>query len=224
MNIKTISLRGSPYVGLFCIATDEYALVPAFMEAKDVKKLEDTLNVKAIVTTIADTHLLGVLGKGLGKKIVVASTISKEEIQTLEKHGIHVHVMDDITAIGNLLCVQKNGGIISPLIPDAERKKIEKFLGIPLHVASVSKSELAGSCVLATEKGFLAHPKAEPEEMEMLESIFKVPGMRTTANYGDPFPGNSIIANTYGCVVGERTSGPELARIDEGLHPLPTTK
>lgn len=211
-------------MGLFCVVTDEFALVPAFMETKDVKKLEDTLNVKAIVTTIADTHLLGVLGKGLGKKIIVASTISPEEVHVLEKHGIHVHVMDEITAVGNLLCIQKNGGIISPLIPDVERKKIEKFLGIPLHVMSVSKSELAGSCVIATEKGFLAHPKTMPEEMEALEAIFKVPGMTTTANYGDPFPGNSVLANTYGIMVGEKTSGPELARIDEGLHPLSPTE
>lgn len=224
MNIKTVSLRGSPYVGLFCVATDEFALVPAFMEAKDVKKVEDALNVKAIVTTIADTHLLGVLAKGLGKKLVVASTISKSEVAELEKHGIHVHVMDEITAVGNLMCIQKNGGIISPLIPEEERKKLEKFLGITLHVQHVAKSELAGSCVLATEKGFLAHPKTEPEEMEQLESIFHVPGMTTTANYGDPFPGNSIIANTYGIVVGERTSGPELARIDEGLHPYSVKK
>lgn len=220
MNIKTVSLRGSPYVGLFCVATDEYALVPAFMEAKDVKKLEDTLNVKAIATTIADTHLLGVLAKGLGKKLIVASTISNEEKHHLEKNGIHVHVMDEITAIGNLLCIQKNGGIISPLIPDVERRKLEKFLGIKLHVMSVAKSELAGSCVLATEKGFLAHPRTEPTEMETLDTIFHVRGMTTTANYGDPFPGNSILANSYGIMVGERTSGPELARIDEGLHPL----
>lgn len=219
MNIKTITLKGSPYVGLFCIVTDEYALIPSFLEAKDVKKIEDTLNVKAIPTTIADTHLLGVLGKGLGKKLLAASTITKEEKLHLEKNGIHVHVMHEITAIGNLICIQKNGGIISPLIPEAERHAVEKFLEIPLHVMSVASSELAGSCVLATEKGFLAHPRTTPEEMERLDSIFNARGMTTTANYGDPFPGNSIIANTYGCVVGERTSGPELARIDEGLHP-----
>ncbi len=219
MNIKTISLKGSPYIGLFCVVTDEYALVPAFMEAREIKKIEDTLNVKTIPTTIADTHLLGVLGKGLGKKLLAASTITKEEITHLEKNGIHVHVMNEITAIGNLVCIQKNGGIISPLIPEKERISIEKFLGITLHVMSIASSELAGSCVLATEKGFLAHPRTTPEEMEALDRIFHAAGITTTANYGDPFPGNSVIANTYGIVVGERTSGPELARIDEGLHP-----
>jgi translation initiation factor 6 len=163
--------------------------------------------------------LLGVLGKGLGKKLLAASTITKEEKNHLEKNGIHVHVMNEITAIGNLVCVQKNGGIISPLIPEKEKIAIEKFLGITLHVMNIASSELAGSCIIATEKGFLAHPRTTPEEMEALDSIFHTQGMTTTANYGDPFPGNSIIANTYGIVVGERTSGPELARIDEGLHP-----
>ncbi len=219
MNIKTLSLRGSPYMGIFCSVTDNFALVPGYIQPKELKRIEETLNVVAIPTTIADAHLNGILAKGLGNKFAVASTIEDAEEKLLIKHGIELHKVDDITAIGNLLCIQKNGGIISPLIPEIEHRKLEKFFGITLHSITIAKSELAGSCTLATEKGFLAHPKTEPHEMEMLEKIFKVPGMTTTANYGDPFPGNSILANSYGSIVGERTSGPELARIDEGLHP-----
>ncbi len=219
MLIKTLSLHGSPYVGIFCSVTDSIALVPSFIQTKELKKIEEALNVEAIPLTIAASHLVGALSKGHGKKFVVASTISSNEKEKMEKQGIHTHTMKEITAIGNLLCLQKNAGIISPLVPSQEKQKIEKFFGIKLHTQLIAKSELPGSCLIATEKGFLAHPKAEPNEMETIENLFKVSGMRTTANYGDAFIGNSILANNHGAIVGERTSGPELARIDEGLHP-----
>lgn len=219
MSIKTISLHGSPYVGIFCSVTDEIALIPSFIQGKDVKRIEDTLNVEAIPTTIANSHLIGALSRGLKKRFAVAHTTEKDEKEHLEKIGLRIHSVHGITAIGNLLCMHANGGIASPLIPSTELAKLEKFFDVKMHAKHVAQSELAGSSVLATDKGFLAHPKTEPSEMEWLESVFRVPGMTTTANYGDPFIANSILANAYGSIVGERTSGPELARIDEGLHP-----
>jgi translation initiation factor 6 len=219
MHIKTLAIHGSPYIGIFCAVTDEIALVAGYLNKKDQKKVEDTLNVEAIPTTIADSHLVGALVKGMGKKFATAHTLTDEEKDFLQSNGINVHAMHGITAIGNLLCLQKNGGIVSPLIHETEIKALEAFFDVKLHAKHVAGSELAGSCLISTEKGFLAHPKTEPTEMEWLEKLFKVPGMTTTANYGDPFIANSIIANAYGALVGERTSGPELARIDEGLHP-----
>lgn len=219
MSIKTISLHGSPYVGIFCSVTDEIALIPSFLNSKDVKRIEDTLNVEAIPTTIANSHLIGVLSRGLKKKFAVAYTIDKSEKDHLEKIGLNIHPVRGITAVGNLLCMQANAGIASPLIHPLELANLEKFFNVKLHAKNVAGSELAGSSILATDKGFLAHPKTEPHEMEWLESVFRVPGMTTTANYGDPFIANSILANAHGSIVGERTSGPELSRIDEGLHP-----
>jgi len=45
---------------------------------------------------------------------------------------------------------------------------------------------------------------------------FKVKGIPATANYGDRFIANSVIANSKGTATGANTSGPEMARIDEG--------
>jgi translation initiation factor 6 len=160
-----------------------------------------------------------VLARGYEKKFAVSNQIEDHELDYLKAQGLHIHVMKDITAIGNLLCLQANGGIVSPSVLEMEQKALHQFFDIPLHMMSIARSELAGSSIVATEKGFLASARAVPEEMQRLEEIFRVPGMTTTANYGDAFIGNSVIANNHGIIVGERTSGPELARIDEGLHP-----
>jgi len=51
----------------------------------------------------------------------------------------------------------------------------------------------------------------EDEFME-LKKIFNVDGKATTANYGDPFVGNDVVANSKAAVVGAYTSGHELIR------------
>lgn len=219
MSIKTISLHGSPYVGIFCSVTDEIALIPSFIDKKEAKRIEETLNVETIQTTIANSHLIGALSRGLKKKFAVAHTIDKLEKEHLEKIGIKIHQTRNITAIGNLLAMHANGGIASPLIHPLEVQALEEFFNVKIHTKTIASSEIVGSSILATDKGFLAHPRTEPNDMEWLESVFRVPGMTTTANYGDPFIANSILANAHGAIVGERTSGPELSRIDEGLHP-----
>ncbi len=181
--------------------------------------MEETLNVETISTTIANSHLTGVLARGYEKSFAVANHTNDHELDYLKSQGLKIHVMNEISAIGNLLCMQKNAGIISPNISETEKKSLEKFFGITLHSMLVARSELAGSSLIATEKGFLANPRTTPTEMEQLESLFNAKGMTTTANYGDAFIGNSILANMHGIIVGEKTSGPEMARIDEGLHP-----
>jgi translation initiation factor 6 len=186
---------------------------------EEKKKLEDTLNTEVIPVTIADSNLIGVLSKGVGNRFAVASSTNQRELKQLEEIGLKIHKMKEISAVGNLLEVQEKGGIASPLIPKKEKEALEEFFGTELQSRMTAHSELAGACLITTKKGFLVNPNSEPEEMEKIEEIFKVPGMRTTANYGDIFIGNSILANNYGIVAGELTSGPELSRIDEGLHP-----
>ena len=85
MNIKTISIRGSPYIGIFCSVTDEIGLIPSFIEKKEQKKIEETLSIETIQVSLAESSILGVLARGYGKKFAIASTASEEEIDALHQ-------------------------------------------------------------------------------------------------------------------------------------------
>ncbi|MDP2665952.1 MAG: translation initiation factor IF-6 [Candidatus Diapherotrites archaeon] len=219
MTIKAINLRGSPYLGIFCSTTDEIALIPEFVEQKESKRIAETLGVETLPTRLADSPLIGVLSRGYGKKFTLANCTQEEEVDALRAMGIDTLVLRDTSAVGNLVHVNRHAGLISHLIPEKDRVAIEAFFGKVLHRSTIAKSDLAGACLVGNERGYLVHPKAEAAEMQKIEDWLKIPGMRTTANYGDPFIGNSILANKHGIMVGELTSGPELARIDEGLNP-----
>ena len=218
MNFDRANVRSSPYVGVFASLSDDYILMPISALPKEVKLFEKTLEAKVIKTSLAGTSLLGILSKIVGNKAVVSSIVEDQEIKVLEKHGIEVLRLEDYTSTGNLIAMNNKAGVASPLLRDESIGELEKFLGIKFTKMRVADTDLAGACLTVTNKGFISHPNISEENFNQLKKLFGVEGTPTTANYGDLFVGNSVVANSKGVLVGSLTSGIELTKIDEGLR------
>ena len=210
MNFERGTIRGSPYVGIFSTITDDIAVVPHPITSKEMKNIEKTLEVTPIKASLGDTSLIGILSKGIGKKIVVSNISEKREIKKLEKEGLEVLQIDGFTSTGNLIAMNKNGGIASPLVQEKNIKKLGAFFKIKFKQMRIAESDLPGACLTVTNKGFIAHPNISEEDFERAKKIFKTEGKATTANYGDLFTGNSVVANSKGVITGILTSGIEL--------------
>jgi len=74
-----------------------------------------------------------------------------------------------------------------------------------------------GSAGIVTNKGCLLHRDASGDEIKIVEQILKVNVGIGTANFGSPFVGSCMIANSHGAVVGESTTGAEITRLMETL-------
>jgi translation initiation factor 6 len=208
-------MRSSPYIGVFCSLNDKYLVYPNTAEKKELNGLKK-LKVKMVPATISSTSLIGIFSKSLNDKILVTDLIEANEKKALEKKGLKVKEID-LTAVGNLIALNEFGGIASPLLSKKQVKEISDFFEVKFKVMGIGGSNLTGSCVCVTNKGFIVHPNITEKEFSLLEKVFKVRGAPTTANYGDRFVGNSVLANSKGIIVGLLTTGPELTRIDEGL-------
>jgi translation initiation factor 6 len=57
----------------------------------------------------------------------------------------------------------------------------------------------------------------EARTLDELADLLDVPADIGTINYGGPLVGSGLIANDTSYIVGERTTGPELGRIDAAL-------
>lgn len=218
MEIEKAKLEQSPYIGVFAIITEERALLPLRTEKSEQKLFEKVLKVKAEKATIASSPLLGAFATGNSKGIVTSGLASKQEIKSLEKKDFNVLRLKSISAIGNILEINDEKGVCSQIISEKEKKDIEKFLGITIETQKIANTDLLGSCMVATNKGFIVNPSISQKEFEELEKNFGLEGNVSTANYGDELVGNSVVANSKGALVGELTSGHELIRIDEGLR------
>jgi len=92
------------------------------------------------------------------------------------------------------------------------------IFGIHLIHSNFSCTELIGSSIVASDKGFIVNPEISQEEFSNLSSLFGVKRKATTANYGDIFVGNDVIANSNAVFVGSYTTAKEIMHIDEGLR------
>ena len=217
MNFIKGTIKASPFVGVFAALNEEILFVPYSVQEKEVKGIEAKLEVAVIRCSLANSSLIGVLGKTLGKKMAVPEIVENREIKELERNGIEVLKLKGVMALGNLVALNGNGGIASPLLQEKQVKELSDFFDVKIKQGRVAGSELVGAAVVVTNKGFIVHQGITELEHKSLEKLFKVKGGPTTANYGDRFIGNDIVANSKGAIVGEMTSPFEMMRIDEAL-------
>ncbi len=94
---------------------------------------------------------------------------------------------------------------------------IGETLGVKARHATVAGMETLGSLVVANDTGALVHPDITSDEVSILEDTLGVPVMVGTVCFGVPEVGSGCEATNDHALVGTRTTGPELNRIEDAL-------
>lgn len=214
MYFSQINILGENFVGLFGIATDKFAILSKNFPIQKV------FNVPTIRIRIYGTNLIGIFCAGNSNGLLLPYFVVDSEIKELKKElkefDINIsRIEDKYNAIGNLIACNDKGAIISPKISN-NRKSIEDTLGVESAVMKIAGREEVGSCIVATNKGFLTHIGSQ-EQIKEISNVLKVNGMTSSVNSGFPFVRSGVIANSYGYITGMRTTGIELNRIDDAL-------
>jgi len=195
------------------VATDKYAIVsPKFRNAS-------ALEVPVFQDLVYGTHLIGIFCCGNSSGILMPYFTTENEVSRIRKKleplGVSVGIVEDhYTSIGNLVAVNDNCAIASPLVKNLEL--ISDVLDVEVVCMDVEGHLEVGSCIEATNRGFIAHPDCG-EILDNLKDMFGVAGRTGTVNYGVPYVSTGILANSFGAIVGGKTTGIEMGRIDEAL-------
>lgn len=214
--LKT-DFNGDPNLGLHAAVTEDYCLIDPSLADSCYRKVKDTLDVEAVKTTAAGSRMAGIFCASNSNGVALPKNIEEEEKELLDGHGINYEVIDARqTALGNLILVNDKACFI-PDILERHKEKLEKCFDVPVMVGEISGLNLLGNSAVVTNEGLLCHRDASDDEMEKLEDGFELICGRGTANFGMPFVGACIIANSEGALVGIDTTGPELGRIYEAL-------
>lgn len=153
---------------------------------------------------------------GNSNGLIVSPHIFSHELDIIREHDINVEIMPDkLTAIGNIVVANDNGAIVHPDLSKESRRIIRKTLEVEVTEATIAGFDIVGSAIAATNRGALVHPDATDEELELVEDALGVTTKIGTVNRGVKLVGACIIANSNGVIVGNKTTGPELARIDQ---------
>ncbi|OUJ19376.1 Translation initiation factor 6 [Methanonatronarchaeum thermophilum] len=219
MLFERLEVFGSQMVGVYCSASNEYALVPTGVKEKVKKAIEKTLDVETIDITIGDSVLVGCLSEINENGILVSDIAGKKEIDKLkDKTGLDVGILSEgMNTSGNLVLANDSHALVHPELDNKYLEIIKNVLGIEVIKTSISGIKNVGAAGVVTNNGILLHPMVSEKELKEISEKFKLNAEVGTFGYGMPMVGSGVVANNNGFLTGNKTTGPELGRIEEAL-------
>lgn len=226
MSLKLGDISGNPFIGVFCRRVSDIVICPLEAAEEFISDLEEALEVKTVKATLGGTNLHGSLMAANSKGLIVPYFYDLEEMDTiLKKNGFNREELDingsvsedPHTAWGNNVLASDKVAIINPDLSRESVELVSDTLGVEVIKGSIAGIKTVGSVAALNSKGMVVHPKASEEERENLSELFSLDVQISTANFGSPYLGASMIVNDRGALVGKRTSGVEMNRIENTL-------
>jgi translation initiation factor 6 len=176
------------------------------------EKLEKYLDAEVLFTSIANTRLIGILSVMNNKGILLPKTAYQDEYDFLKKEtGLEVGVLDSkFTALGNVICANDKGAVVSPWLSQHDCQTISDVLGVEVIQKRIAGFNQTGVVIVANNSGAAIHPEADEEDMKTFSNLLGVKIEQSSINNGTPYVSSGILANNHSLVVGSLTTGPEI--------------
>jgi len=212
LDIIKYDVYSGPNIGIFTSVNDKFVFVPNGFAKTKAENLAHHLQTEYLMTPVANTRLLGVLMVLNNHGILLPKTSSPDEIANLRKYtDLIVKILDTkYNALGNLICVNDKGGIISPIVEKEYIKEIEDTLDIEVMQKRIAGYYQVGAVMKANNLGGIIHPEADEEDIKNFSNVLGVNIEPATINGGIPFVSSGMLANSNAVVVGNLTNGPEI--------------
>ena len=212
---------GDVNLGLYAKSCDKFSILGNILRDYH-KDFERTVENKLCYLTLANTDFIGIFSALNSNGILVPKILTEKEIKFLSdlKKDLKINVgfvKTKFTALGNLILCNDNGAVISKLIPKKEIRLIQDVLDVEIEYSKIAGLNTVGSCGISTNKGCVVHRDATESEIKTIQDILKVDVNIGTVNFGSPFVGSGVVANSKGALIGGTTTGPEITRVQEAL-------
>ncbi|MGC8993224.1 MAG: translation initiation factor IF-6 [Candidatus Aenigmatarchaeota archaeon] len=202
---KLIDFYGDANIGFYGRVSDKI-----FISSFE-KDFSEILKVPSFKVTIGEMEFVGLLTAMNSNGIILPFIVKDEEIKKIKEIGLDFTVLKErFTALGNLILANDKGAIVSDLISKKSLKQIEDTLKVEVFQSSLVNSKIVGSVAFVSNKGAILHRDAKEEDFKIVKDVLKVNVEIGSVNFGSPFVSSGIIANSYGALIGGKTSGYEL--------------
>ena len=215
MDIIKYDVYRQPNIGVFINVNDTIGLVPMGFAETKANKLAEYLNIEIFHTAIANTMLIGTLSVMNNKGILLPSTAYQDEYDYLKNEtDLEVGVLDTkFNALGNVICANDKGAIVSPALSKQDCKVISDVMDVEVLQKKIAGSHLSGVSLKVNNTGGVIHPEAEEKDIKIIEDLLSVNVEQTSINGGVPYVTSGILANNHCIIVGSMTSGSEIMNL-----------
>jgi len=219
----SIDYKGNWNIGAYGLATDKFAIFGEGFRPQILRQAKEVLNVPLYIFNVMDEPIVGILLAANSHGVLVPFQLSDEEVSKLRSMlDVPVEKLSLKTyenALSNLILVNDKAALIHDDIL-RKNKHIAKIVEDVLDVELVGYKfsfVTIGSVVGANNRGALAHPLMQDDELNFIKETLKVRVGKGTINLGSPYIGSGMIVNSYGFLVGIKTTGLEIHRAYEIL-------
>ena len=176
------------------------------------EKLAKYLEVEPLYTAVANTRLMGALLSINNHGVLLPTTAYQDEYDFLKNEtDLEVGVLDSkYTALGNVICANDKGAIVSPWLSQSDVETIKQVLDVEVVQKRISGLNQVGALMVANNSGGVIHPEADEEDMKMFANVMGIHLEHSTINGGVPFVESGLLVNNNSVVVGSLTTGPEI--------------
>jgi translation initiation factor 6 len=219
MNLLKRNINGNSYVGAFSSSSEDITLISRGVSTKDESIIRETLGTETFRISISGSSLVGIYSVLNSNGILLPDMMYTEELKELDhlKEKLRIGTLkSDMNALGNNILANDKVAIINPNFQRADAEIIADVLDVEIIRMAIGGYETVGANNILTNNGMVLNNFASDNELEEAKSLVKNVS-QSTANLGSVFVGLASVANTKGLMVGEDTTGFELARMEEGL-------
>jgi len=212
MDIIKFDVYRGPNLGVYVSVNNSIGLVPMGFAQTKADKLAKYLDIEIHHTAIANTRLIGALSVMNNKGILLPTTAYQNEFDYLKAEtDLEVGVLDTkFNALGNVICANDKGAVVSPWLSKQDCQTISDVLGIEVIQKKISGFNQTGVVIVANNSGAAIHPEADEEDMKTISNVLGVKIEQCSINNGIPYVSSGILVNDHCLVVGSLTSGPEI--------------
>ena len=208
---------GTSNIGVYTAVNESFAFIAGDAAPEFVKDVEEVLQVKTQLMTVAGSFVIGSLVVMNSNGAVVSGLADPREVEIINSCLPCTLIDDPLNAAGNNILANDKGAIVNPEYTDEMVKVISDGLGVECVRASIAGINTVGSICRATNIGCVCHADASDDEMQLIQDVLKVEPIRTTVNHGVRMVGAGILANSKGALIGDDTTPIEMGKIEEGL-------
>ncbi|RLF65602.1 MAG: translation initiation factor IF-6 [Thermoplasmata archaeon] len=220
--ITLLNFHKNPFLGIFGKANDDWLILARGVPREAIKRAKEALDVDVVEVTIGGTSLVGSLLVLNSRGIVVSNIVYDDELKLLEDTGLEVAIVPGKeNAIGNVALVDDKAALVDPELDDETVEVLNDVLKVKVYRGTIGDSGLVGMSAVINKYGILCHPDLSDDEEKLLKEVFGEEREINigTVNRGTPFVGSGIITNSKGVIVGDKSTGVELMRIESTLLP-----
>ena len=212
MDIIKYDVYSGPNIGIYTKVNNQFVFVPNGFAKTKAENLANYLQTDYLTISIANTRLLGILAVLNNHGMLLPNTCSQEEIDHLKKHtDLNIKLLDvKSNALGNLICANDKGGIVSPTIDKKYVKEIEDVLDIEVLQKKIAGFHQVGAVMATSQSGGIVHPETDDEDVKIISNILGVKVEPATINGGLPYLSSGMLVNNKSMVVGSLTNGSEI--------------